>query len=52
MEHTKKIKSTTKTIPAMRFDKELVEQFNKKCKEMEMTDKQVIESLLKEWVLD
>lgn len=52
MEHTKKVKATTKTIPAMRFDKELVEQFNKKCKEMDITDKQAIESLLKEWVLD
>lgn len=52
MEHTKKFKATTKTIPAMRLDKELVEQFNKKCKDMDITDKQAIESLLKEWVLD
>ena len=52
IEYTKKVKATTKTIPAMRLDKELVEQFNKKCKEIGLTDKQVIERLLKEWILD
>lgn len=52
IEHTKKVKATTKTIPAMRLDAELVEKFNKKCKEMSLTDKQAIESLLKEWLLD
>ena len=52
IEYTKKVKATTKTIPAMRLDKELVEQFNKKCKDIGLTDKQVIERLLKEWILD
>lgn len=52
IENTKKVKATTKTIPAMRLDAELVESFNKKCKESGLTDKQAIESLLKEWVLE
>lgn len=52
IEYSKKVKASTKTIPAMRLDSELVEQFNRKCKEFDMTDKQAIESLIKEWVLD
>lgn len=50
-QHREELKSTTRVLN-IRLEKELVVEFTKKCKEMEMTQEEVVKSMLKEWVYD
>lgn len=50
MEFRKKQKATTKLLSA-RLEKELVEDFEKKCEEMGMTKEMILKGMLEEWLL-
>lgn len=50
MEFKKKQKATTKVLSA-RLEKELVEDFEKKCEEMGLTKEIILKGMLEEWLL-
>lgn len=50
IESRKKKKATTRSIN-FRISKELYEDFEKKCKEMELAKEKVIENMIMEWVI-
>lgn len=50
MEFNKKQKATTRML-SVRLDKELVEDFEKKCAEMGLTKELILKGMLEEWLL-
>ena len=49
IEAKKQIKATTKALH-MRLDKELMESFEAKCKQLELTPEQAIKGMIEEWI--
>jgi len=50
MEFTKKQKITTKVL-SVRLDRELIEDFDKKCEEIGLTKEIILKGMLEEWLL-
>lgn len=49
-EYKRKVKATTMLTPQIKIKSELVERFNKKCEEIGLSDRTILESLIKEWL--